>query len=166
MGHAGDLIADIDGDDVGTFGRQRDRVRAACPRAAPVMSATLPVSPATSGPQLALAGSPAGWARSIFRSGALARCADLGEQVPTAGAVLWVFSASASAHCLDEHEGVAGLVQRIQLAARLVVYRPMALVQAARTASTDSGLAVNEATMTTGIGWAPNLVGKGVEGPP
>ena len=52
---------------------------------------------------------------------------------------------------LDEHERAVGLVQRVELAARLLVYLLDGCVHASRTVSTDSGLAVMVATTTTGM---------------
>ena len=93
---------------------------------------------------------------SIFRSGAPVRCSPISaNSVPTAGAVLWVFSAAASAHCSMNTKVSPVWCSEYSWQPGSSCTASMALMQAVRTASTDSGLAVNEATMTTGIGRAP-----------
>ena len=101
VGDRGDLVADVDRDDVGAIGRQPDRLSAALTAGRAGDERDLAVERAPLGTQLALG--------RIARDDGLqhldVRCAvemltDGSEQSsPTAGAVLCVFRASASAHC-------------------------------------------------------------------
>ena len=99
--HGGDLLAEVDSDDVGALRGELDRVGPALTAGGAGDEGNFaPKRSHCSGPQLAL-GRVSRWNRleHLDVRGAGEMTADLGEQLPKRGAAPWAVSASASAHC-------------------------------------------------------------------
>src|SRR3984885_11880121 len=85
-------------------------------------------------------------------SGAPTRCSLAAVNIlATAGALLWVFSASSSAHCSTKTKVSPDWFTEYSWQPGSACTSSAAVVRMSRTVSTDSGLTVSVATTTTGM---------------